>query len=71
MRGREDWTPRALVCSGLLTREADAVAEGSRRPAFELVSALESGDWAALRMAPADEHRRTCRSRSSTPASAA
>ena len=52
MRGREDWTPRALVCSGLLTRERDAVVGGFEEAGLELVSALESGDWAAVRMAP-------------------
>ena len=53
MRGREDWTPRALVCSGLLVRERDEVGARVRaRPASRVVAALESGDWAALRMAP-------------------
>lgn len=50
MRGREDLTPRALVCSGLLARERDEVVAAFCD--LELVSTRESGDWAAVRMAP-------------------
>ncbi len=52
MRGREDWTPRALVCSGLLVRERDEVVSAFERAELRVVAERESGDWAALRMAP-------------------
>lgn len=47
---REDLVPRRVVCSGLLAREADGVAEAFSRAGLALRSRLESGDWAALRL---------------------
>jgi ribosomal protein L11 methyltransferase len=50
MSPREDWTPRLLVCSGLLTREADDVASAFETRWLKLCSKRESGDWAAISM---------------------
>jgi ribosomal protein L11 methyltransferase len=49
--GGEDWRPRALVCSGLLVREADGVAAAFDAADLDVVARREAGDWAALRMA--------------------
>ena len=47
---REDWVPRRLICSGLLSRQADGIEEAFGRAGLELRHRRESGDWAALGM---------------------
>jgi ribosomal protein L11 methyltransferase len=48
MSPREDWTPRLMVCSGLLTREADDIAAAFETRWLKVRSKRESGDWAAF-----------------------
>jgi ribosomal protein L11 methyltransferase len=48
-----EWRPRALACSGLLTSQADEVLGVFGEAGLDVRSRLESGDWAALRLAPA------------------
>ncbi len=50
--GHEDWIPRAFVCSGLLTSQEEQVRSAFEDAGLDVRSRLESGDWAALRLAP-------------------
>jgi len=43
-----DWTPRRLLCSGLLVHEADDVAAAFEAVGLEVQGRRQSGDWAAI-----------------------
>ena len=43
-----DWTPRLLLCSGLLTREAEEVAAAFAAVGLGVQARRQSGDWAAI-----------------------
>jgi ribosomal protein L11 methyltransferase len=50
IRDRQDWIPRALVCSGLLHREEDAVAAAFGEAGLAVRADRRSADWSALRL---------------------
>jgi len=43
-----DWTPRLLLCSGLLTREAEEVAAAFAAVGLGVQARRQSGDWASI-----------------------
>jgi ribosomal protein L11 methyltransferase len=45
---RLEQAPRALICSGLLTREADAVASAFEGAGMQAKDRRREGDWAAI-----------------------
>ncbi len=48
--GREDWVPRQLVCSGLLSTQAGQVTGAFERAGLQVRERRDSGDWSALAM---------------------
>jgi ribosomal protein L11 methyltransferase len=50
---RPDWMPRAMLCSGLLEREADDVAAAYTQAGLSERGRRASGDWRAIAFGPA------------------